>query len=240
MKTLKIILGLCLLTNSSLGQVADDDLLLMVVPSIAAVSKNRIGLEKVSFLHGQWKFYYIGSYEFEDFYRFDKATARASTDPSIYLIDGQGSLYSDFSVNWCTGGMIGSFSTKLNEYLVLCDWGFPEYDAGSAYFLTNAHNSFYLIHHFYIPSTGAIQPDPSYGHWQRISSSYLQINSEALSNSRLKNQNIADQKQVRYKDFIKQSTRQADSAKALSEGDHSSSAEAQIKAVSQLINRDPQ
>ncbi|MCP4008736.1 MAG: hypothetical protein GY726_04380 [Proteobacteria bacterium] len=160
-----------------------DDLLLMVIPAIiASANQNQPeppaqgdspGLSKVKQLHGRWRYYVSDDdYESTNYYRFNSSTAKVSSDPSIFLINGHGSLFEDFSGNWCEGGLVGSYSTQYGEYLVLCDWGYPDYDSGSAYFFSNVGGSFSLTHYWFTPSTGEILNVPYSGNGQKLSSSY--------------------------------------------------------------------
>jgi hypothetical protein len=223
----------------------DDDILLMVVPAIAApVNRGapppppNVGLEKVKLLHGHWKFYFArDDFNSTDYYRFDKSTARVSSDPTIYLINGDSSLFPDFFGNWCDGGMIGSYSTQYNEYLVLCDWGYPTYDTGSAFFFDNVANSFPLVHYWYTPSTGEILNVPYNGNGQKLSSSYSAINIEAESGSIQNNQTLAKQKQVRQEAFLNIQALRITSELSLGKKSIAPDAQRHVQAVSRLLNQ---
>jgi PKD repeat protein len=94
----------------------------------------------------------------EVFYRFAENTIFNPTTMTA-RISGDTSLFPGFFGEWCDGGFTGSYSSDTENYVVLCDWGFPTGDTGTRYEFdkfTNGALSFNYREYFYTPSTGVI------------------------------------------------------------------------------------
>lgn len=174
----------------------DDDILLYIPPIVASAA---IPLKSVKQLHGRWYFRTpstVSDYVFNDYYRFDQATARKTSNPDVALIDGSSSLYADFSgPEWCDGGMVGSYNRQYREYLVLCNWGYPDTDLGDAYFFSSLEGVFPTAHYFYLPSTGELSTGtPQSGTGRKLSNAYRNTANagEVLSHDVAKQQRLAD------------------------------------------------
>lgn len=147
---------------SSTDAYADDELLLMIPPIVAASNSleepptEPEGLTRVKQLAGTWLFSDPSDSFFDTYFRFNSATAEQSDDEAIFTILGDSSLFSDFFSEWCDGGIVGSYSSDANGYIILCNWGFPDFDLGSVYFFPTVTNSFSFEEFYYIPSTSML------------------------------------------------------------------------------------
>lgn len=172
--------------------VADDDFILDFLPAIIAATQGEkpipAGILKIQELNGRWQFAgYIDGDPNGEYYRFDGTTAQATTEPGFYIIEGDSSLVSDFSPpTWCDGDILGSYSTSQDSYLVLCDWGYPDNDLGSAFFFDAVSNSFSITHYFYIPSIMKLSTGPDVGTATRLSNNFLIAENNPKAQNRLK------------------------------------------------------
>lgn len=120
------------------------------------------GLDKVKELAGVFKFFWEAAgtdIEFTEYFRFKRSSASATSDPTIFTIEGDSALSEAFSLEWCDGEFLGSYSTEEKLYLIVCDWGFPDTDLGSVYAFDSISNSFAFVHFFYTPSIADIAVD---------------------------------------------------------------------------------
>ena len=89
--------------------------------------------------------------------------------------------------------MLGAYFTDTNDYLILCNWGYPDTDLASVYDFSAVSNSFPFKHYFYIPSTNALSTGVAYaGVATRISTSFNKVapNSKAQPTAQSQNELI--------------------------------------------------
>lgn len=198
----------------------EDDLLLLIPPIIASNNKNQqpepIGIQKLKRLQGRWLFQtdsFDGSITFEEYYRFNSNTAQATSDPNIFTIIGDSSTSINFDFPWCDGGMITAYSTAINSYLILCDWGYPTTDLGDAFEFTTVNASFSYTHFFFIPSTGELSTgQPANGLATRISTTFRSPTNSPLNRQPNDNKsqaiitNIKQEKLNQYKEQLNSET----------------------------------
>ena len=120
-----------LMNVSTFAAPADDDLLLTVVPVIAAATKLAPGpLGEMQKLSGDWYFDKHWELTSIDEFRFYKNTAMKE-DAVTYTIDGTQFL-SNFSFVY-VDAVAGAYDSQQKVYAVVSLWGPPTYDNGSAY-----------------------------------------------------------------------------------------------------------
>lgn len=219
--------ALCLLTvligaNPALAE-SDDDILLLL-PSIIAGTKQTPtvgpdieprGLQKIKQLHGKWSFLFSPGPEFvfEEFFKFDRSTARQTSDTSLFTIGGDSSVTADFLSTWCDGGLIASYNLDFESdqipYLILCDWGFPTTDLGNAFFFNSVSGSFPFVHYYYLPSTGELSTGvPTLGTATRFSAAFKSapMMLERKGKNGGQNNQINLIKRQLYAEYLKQKT----------------------------------
>ena len=142
----------------------DDDLLLSIVPTIAATSAwKKPALAPIRKLAGEWTFTSFFARP-KAFFRFDQTTARQINGSAFGLqhLSGDSSLNSEFSSEWCDGKLLAIYYPLYKDYVILCDWGFPTKDLGSVFSFTEVNNTFeYAVTH-YRPSDNKILHDQYY------------------------------------------------------------------------------
>ena len=189
---------ICLFCSIAVSQEEDsDDLLLMIPAIISSVTPSTpppppppTGLDKVKELAGVFKFFWEAAgtdIEFTEYFRFNRSSASATSDPTIFTIEGDSALSEAFSLEWCDGEFLGSYSTEEKLYLIVCDWGFPDTDLGSVYAFDSISNSFAFEHFFYTPSIADIAVDSgSSGIATRLANGKLAPDSKLNSKEHIK------------------------------------------------------
>ncbi len=157
----KYLIGLLIIVfNTNAATAANDDILDLVIPAIISANKNtEEALNKLKLLNGRWRFSYsFEDFNFEEYYRFSGDTARASTiESGLFIMDGGGSLSPGFTSEWCDGGFIASYNIDFSNYIVLCNWGYPNYNTGDVFGFTMVNgNVFTFLQATFNPSTGEL------------------------------------------------------------------------------------
>ncbi len=159
----------------------EDDLLLTLVPIIAASAKhkstNQINTEKLA---GRW--YFNRPWDegvFEEFYRLDKNTVYKIDNSNDYGILGESHGSSNFSYKW--NDIAGSWNSSTNYFII--DYWDPNYEVASIYFFNATVGTFGVTHYYYNILTDSILPIGSPATGKRLSNSYksLQASTEKAS-----------------------------------------------------------
>jgi hypothetical protein len=110
--------------------------------------------------------------------------------------------------------MTTAYSTGIDSYIIICDWGTPRFDLGSVYYFDTVDRQFPFGHFYYVPSTGELSTGiESRGTARRISTTYKSVRSRFKTKA---TDSTEDRKSELYLDYLQNKQESARKPKNLS------------------------